>query len=285
LTSGRINVIRISGLSLSILSTVAVAGLGATSVATAVILGLLVAIITLLVDLILSTELVRIDLLAAIDLSKRLVADKNAATHLRAMSSAMTKISREGTVGGLFYREAVRALLHCSTSLSQLAQGELTLEEVRRMESLIYLIDAAKGGASIFMTSYVQIDDWWETPVGRQYLKANFRAVERGVSITRIFIVRPDDGDPLKTFAEAQATKLNVRLVEESRVEPAERENFFLIENRVVSFADYSREGRLLRGRISTSSSTLVTYREKFESLRLIASTLNEFYSQPLQGG
>lgn len=274
-----VNVVRISGLAVSIISTVTFALIGATSVPIAIVLGLIIAAITLLIDLIISTEAARGDVLAAIGLSKQLMSDQDAIDHMGAMTSALGRIERNGPVGGLFRKETLRALLHCATSLAQLAEGELTIEEDRRMESLIDLMDSCGENDVIAATSYVSISEWWQRPLAVQYLDACIRAAKRGVPTMRIFIARPTDGDPLREFARTQSDAgIDVRLIEEARVPPELRDNFFLIKQRVVSFADYSREGRLLRGRISTSPSILATYQDKLQLLKLSASKFDEFY-------
>lgn len=55
------------------------------------------------------------------------------------------------------------------------------------------LIDLAEGGSRVMVTSYVNTTDFWSRPSARDYLTKNRQAIERGVTITRVFLFDSDE--------------------------------------------------------------------------------------------
>lgn len=285
--------IRVGGLFISVSLAVIFALADHQALAIAIALGLLGAVITLLLDLALSfaefensltktyqglqtsllqtRDAVTEELARSLALSASIVANAHDAGNLGAIVESIRHLEQAGS-DDLFVEEGRREMLRCASVLKRLADGDLVLEEVHRMEKMIALLDAAAPGEAVRATSYVGLDEWWRTGVGSQYLEANFRACQRGVSITRIFILKADEILPFRPFIEAhQAGGVTVLIAKQETLDDKYKENFFLLGDRIVSYTEYSREGRLVAGHVMRNFDTAKQYAARFRALAMLS--------------
>lgn len=262
----RVSIILLIGVSASI----AIAFFGyfhAKSVSEAIIVGLLSIIVTLLIELIRGTVESREQVLKILALTQQVSDDDFLRSRIVSVVESFSIIS-SGKYQTLFLEEGKRSLTGCSDSLKNLADGTFLIDEERRMRILVDLLERARPGETILATSYVNLGDWWERELGQRYLQANYKAVKRGVEIKRVFIVRQDEEEDVYKFIDEQrSNSINVRVVKESSVKSHLKENFFLVENSILSYSEYSRDGQLVRGYISQDPRKHSEYREKFELL------------------
>ncbi|HYW23773.1 MAG TPA: hypothetical protein VE953_06375 [Terriglobales bacterium] len=286
-------VVRIAGLAVAVVAAGLLSFFNIASLVLAIVVGLLVIAIALLVELVMEsesarrgvddvvsiTEQMRTDVFTATSLTEQIVRNEQFVSSLQSITTSLSAISRNATARTVFVNEAERSVSQCAWFLTQLANGDLTLEDPRRIEAMIALLEGALRGETVSMTSYVAMDQWWDLPLGRQYYQANKRAADRGVRIHRIFIVRPADAEKMRAFVEEQTHIFDVGLVAENLVDALHRENFFLLGSRIVSYAEYSWDGRLTKGHICTAGPKLSEYREKFDALKLLAVPYDLFYA------
>lgn len=93
------------------------------------------------------------------------------------------KISNEDSLMGYVLKIRLENL---ERQLDRVEVGEFTVEQHEMPDFVIRLIETAT--RSFDATSYVQFNEWWDTPWGRRYEKLNIDAVRRGVAVSRTFI-------------------------------------------------------------------------------------------------
>jgi hypothetical protein len=69
---------------------------------------------------------------------------------------------------------------------NMMAEGKFMVEQSEMPDFALELMRSAK--KRVFATSYVQFNDWWNTPWGARYEQINEDNIKKGVLITRIFI-------------------------------------------------------------------------------------------------
>jgi hypothetical protein len=233
----------------------------------AIIIGLLGIIITLLIEQIRTSVENREQVLNILALTQQVSDDEYLRARIESIVESFSTICN-GKDQDLFLKEGRRSLTSCRDSLKNLAEGTFLIDEERRMRILIDILEKARPEEKILATSYVDLGDWWKRDLGRRYLQANYEAVQRGVIIERIFIVRPGEQEVEAFIEEQRKHNIIVRVVKESSVKPHLKENFFLVEDSILSYSEYSRDGQLVRGYISQDSRKHSEYREKFDLLR-----------------
>ena len=82
----------------------------------------------------------------------------------------------------------------------------------------------------IGVTNISQIDDsdaqaWWSGGIGKSYWKANLAAMDRGVTITRIFIYRTMNESLEELMRVQTAAGVEVRMLRSDDIEPAKHTN------------------------------------------------------------
>jgi hypothetical protein len=92
-------------------------------------------------------------------------------------------------------------------------QGRFVVAENEMPEFALAMIQSAK--TSILATSYVQFNQWWDTPWGKRYEELNAEAIKRGVKITRVFIFsNKSDFETAKPHLDTQSKAgIDVRFV------------------------------------------------------------------------
>jgi hypothetical protein len=104
---------------------------------------------------------------------------------------------------------------------------------------------------SVFATSVVKVVDFWFRGGGRKFLEENFSAVERGVKITRVFIVE-DIRDITPQFRELIERQVNggitVKMVLVSDLAPDLLYDMALIDERYVEYLNLLPGSKEMRG-------------------------------------
>lgn len=73
---------------------------------------------------------------------------------------------------------------------------------------------------TVFATTIPEIDNgWWRSPAGRDYLKRNQQAIERGVSIQRIVLWSKGSETLREVIAEQRAAKVEILFARRSEVQ------------------------------------------------------------------
>ncbi len=214
----------------------------------AIIIGLLSIVVTLLVELARSLIESKEQILCILDLTQQISNDEFLKSRVNSIVESFSLLSN-GRHQDLFINEGKRSLTNCRDSLKNLADGTFLIDEERRMRILIELLENAKPNEQVFATSYVNLSDWWKKELGRKYLQANYAAVERQVQIERVFIIRDEEKDDVYKFIDEQRKNgIKIRVVKECTIKPHLKENFFLLQNSILSYSEYSRDGQLVRG-------------------------------------
>jgi hypothetical protein len=76
-------------------------------------------------------------------------------------------------------------------NFNMMAEGQFRVDQSEMPDFALELMKTAK--KRILCTSYVQFNDWWNTPWGLKYEQLNEEDVKKGVKITRIFIFSTKD--------------------------------------------------------------------------------------------
>jgi hypothetical protein len=124
----------------------------------------------------------------------------------------------DGTREPLMRQVLEKRLDALEESLEELKGGRFTIAAHEMPNFSVDLINRAT--VSYHATSFVALDDWWNTPWGRQYESLNIEAVKRGVKVKRIFIISSDaELEKVRPYLDRQTTNgIEIRIVRSAQL-------------------------------------------------------------------
>ena len=170
-----------------------------------------------------------------------------------------------GEQGGILSKLADEQLDMCVQLSLGAIRDAVEIRPVYLEPYAVQLIRLAVTDDVLFATSYVKTSAFWHSPRARAYIRENEAAVERGVTVVRVFLF--DDENALKQSEgemNSQCEKgIHVRTALTNQVEPELRRDLFYLEDHVA--AEYvltaDRED-LLALRIVTSPPELRLFKD-----------------------
>lgn len=153
-------------------------------------------------------------------------------TTLEKYFDAKKSLENDGDVflSGLFEKSVNRF----SQSIRAAAEGRFLVSSEDLPAVVVDLIRQAR--REIIATSYVNSLEFWETPWGKIYAAENYSAVQRGVRVRRVFIVK--DQDELKRLQPLINDQLNhgidVFVAKRDNLSVKFSEDAIKIDNRLV---------------------------------------------------
>lgn len=139
-----------------------------------------------------------------------------------------------------FASRARDRLAACSDDLTRLRDGimEVPQEEIHNV--LASRVREAK--QYVFATSIVKMDDVWSGGSGKEYLHENLEAVQRGIRMTRVFIVEDAEGLPPEAHAVMTAQSdggIEVKIATMGRLGRDLIRDMILVDDRYAGYADF----------------------------------------------
>lgn len=145
------------------------------------------------------------------------------------------------------------------------------LEKLPEEERQIYLrgiLEEAKRNQTFRATSYVSINTWWRSEIGKQYYLANVTAAKRGVTIKRIFIVPNLLLNDIKHDVIKHSTdNIDVRICLQNELPAHYLHNYAILENEVVTHSTITPAAESSQGTISYAKGDIDSYVTNFETL------------------
>lgn len=201
----------------------------------------------LTVELRFQLRLAKEDIAAVIGLQREALED-------RFLSNATQRII-EGYSGVLasgdaFFLDRARDLIgNCAADITKLEEGCM---EVGPEDIYSFTMRRFKGANhNVFATSFVRLGDFWFRGAAKEYLLENYKAVQRGVKITRVFIVEDlanvtqRDIDLIK--AQAQG-KIDVKIAFTRSLTPDLQHDMGIFDGKYVEYLDLMPGSKEMRG-------------------------------------
>lgn len=125
----------------------------------------------------------------------------------------------------------------------------------------------------ILATSIANIDDynWWNSPIGKKYLKSNIDAITKGVSIERIFISDNFDDEAQQVMTEHKNKGVKVYKLEKSKI-PADYRIDMIVFDRKFSYeAKISADGLPISNIFSVEPTDIASKIKTFEIIKSLS--------------
>jgi hypothetical protein len=219
----------------------------------------------------LSTKVTRIEesVLQTVELSHQIVRDQWFYERLVEIIQAWQKLT-DANYHPLFCEYARMRIQDTARSTKGIASGEMTVEASDYRVLSILMNEAQE---MVRATSMVSVE-FWNSSVGQHYWNLNTEALERDVSITRIFICDEIEPD-LETLMSMMHDKgVQVFVAKTSDVPLDLRNDFVVADENLVVKVEVMHENHPLRHHISSKSEDIQKALSDFEKLTWLA---NEF--------
>ncbi len=229
--------------------------------------GLLSAILTLLLEILNEQQASEARLLESLGLSPRALESPlihevvKKATHC--LAQLETKF-RDSLVSEHFQR-ATEEYLEQLDGLS-LGRVRLSPSPSENWIMAARLVDRAhKSGKAV---AYGELHEQWNRDYNRAYWEANHRALQRGVKITRIFMMPEKDIASLKEVLEEQEKSgIDVYVAIEERVPPNLKKDFAIWDDKYLGYSEVTATGEIAKGFISINELDVREAERWFENL------------------
>jgi hypothetical protein len=178
-----------------------------------------------------------------------------------------------------FVREiALNELTKRDSIFDHIAQGRIYLDSIGSMMQVYYELLRDTDVKKLRATSMVSMNMVWESERGRKTLHDNLKAVERGVSIERIFIF-PDEATRDDTEARVHLKKqvdggISVRTVLARNIETANRRDFGITDSGVLLEYSIGPDGDIVKCMISANEQDIERYNQIYEQIKSESSEL-----------
>lgn len=166
-------------------------------------------------------------------------------------------------IHSIFVRDvALNEVRKRDSIFNDIAQGRVYFDSVGSMMQVYYELLRNPGVKKIRATSMVSVNVVWESERGRKTLEENLEAVQRGVSIERIFIfpdeaTRDRSGDHLRKQAEGG---IAVRTVLSRDLDAANRRDFMVTDSGVLLDYSIGPDGDIVECMVSANRQDLQKY-------------------------
>ena len=165
------------------------------------------------------------------------------------------------------------SLAECMTRLREIASGSVVVRAKTPQAYVVRGIQEARRDTKVIHIGFM---DFWSTDLGRQYFALNKAAVRRGVGMTRVFALTPEEvRDSLQMLKAQQEAGIRVLVVKPSRV----TDDFVIFDERILvefqvgEYRHYSRE------RIILDPTQVRKRLREFENLVRYSKTIGEIAS------
>lgn len=244
--------------------------------AISLLIGLVMTVITLLIDLIAKQN----------ESEKRIVQTFSIADGLAKATDAWLFDLLKGIVDNYhtvkkldfetFAQKMETDLRNCHDAIHSLSEGELkidVLDELSFRRSGI--------GNTRECMNLVQYADpsYWRGEYGKKYLKLNEAAIQNGVKITRIWLQNKDILESYYDLITAQA-KIGVQvfIAETDNIPQKLRRDFGVIDNRIVVYPIVTVEGKTYEECISINPVAVAKAEKDFELLLTYSTEFEEYF-------
>lgn len=188
-----------------------------------------------------------------------------------------------------FYAVKQSAVDEAQTKLRRLANDKRseTIATGAYYNWLLPMIDGAPKGSTMWAVSLMMDCEWDDSPYEKRFLEANLRAAQRGVNVTRIFIVPGGQIDHLAASMPVASqmdpdSGIEVLLVEHEWLDRREPgllaragDGIIAFDDRVVLVDEHSLDGTA-RGYVTANPVDIKAWRKVFEELRQHAEPMAE---------
>ncbi len=206
-------------------------------------IGLLGLVLSVLLDILIRLQTGQWQLLDTLGLLNSLHKHPHLSVKIRIIVNCYLELI-ERNKGDLFCDRSHIVLENTRITMQELAQGRLCATPEEQINLDTTLMKNAK--QSVWSTSYVSPEAWWKTPEGRKYWDENVSALRRGVKISRIFILpRGSSKELVDILEEQQNADVDVWVAQEKQIPPGLAEDYMIVDHKVVSTAELTREGRI----------------------------------------
>lgn len=266
------------GLIISIaLSTVLVVS-GQDSV-TSMLIGLVVATLSLLVDVIARLHQSEEKLLASSILGSAVVNDPF-------LMSSVSKIiddynSVKNHEARTFQSVAKNSLTECRDKLHSLVEGYILVDVMSPFTFGRCGVNDVK--SSLKLVQYAT-PSYWRTKLGEKYFQANIDAIQRGATVTRIWL---QDEKTLTEFRDVielqEKSGIKSWIVVSTGLPNELLEDFDIADDKLVAKLEITLEGHAKFERISVNPLEVQKARNNFDLLLRYACTPDEFFREKMQ--
>lgn len=253
---------QISGFIVSASISVVLVFLGQDTIQS-VILGLVLAILTQLFDIQLRHSDAEVRLLEANTLNKALYRDEWLLKHIRQIVDDYQEV--QGGWFDLFNLSADDAIIECRNIIHGLAEGNLYAP----FRSKFTFGSAELNNAKRTIKSVESGDvSFWRSPYGEKNLKVNADVIERGVELTRIFIVPDDSLDEITDILQRQQDAgIQVYIASPDSIDRDLHEDYLLMDDLVFTKTEFTGDGHTKREQISIDEIQVERLAKKFDTL------------------
>lgn len=242
-------------------------------------IGFLMAVLTTLLRLKADLSKNHDECLEAMELNKGLNEDDSFRKAIYVLAKDYIEIKTSKREQQLLLVEAQKAVNDCVAAVAELANGRLSIDEEHRRQILMQRV-VAESTQSIKAITYLAagFDGWWSGSLGRKYFKEQDEAIrQRGVSITRIFIISDQETENLRQrFHEQISIGIHVRVVELELLPKALRRNFLICDDLWLIDSRFNREGKNDGGHISIDEADIHAALEKWNDLMGLSEPVND---------
>ncbi len=173
-------------------------------------------------------------ILQASALSEALFRDEWLLKHIQQIVEDYQLVNKSKVQSEFFLEKARTAINDCSSTLAGLSKGHVSTTREEQMVVLEELLRTARVQAR--GVSYITFREWWQSQIGKSYLQENARSVQRGVHITRIFIVPKSRLQEVKDLViEHRKAGVEVYIAIEEEQPSELLESYLIIDDSIVS--------------------------------------------------
>ena len=188
--------------------------------------GLLISILTVLVDIVARIQKVENTVLKSSELS-RVLSDESLGANLRKIANNYETIRKYDF--DHYIRLADTRIADCITALNEIASGSVLIPAKSCNEySGITAVEQAKHSVQAI---HVGSMDFWKSNSGKKWLRANQIAVKRGIDIIRLFALTDKDvKDFVEILREQERARIRVLIVSPERID----HEYMVIDDRIL---------------------------------------------------
>ena len=174
------------------------------------------------------------EMYTVLEFAKRAFSNAKLKERLQVLAQNYSRLNDEG---GILARLAEEQLDTCVQLSLGATRNAVEIRPVYLEPYAAELIRLAVTGDELFTTSYVKTYAFWDSPRTKAYIRENEAAVERGVTVVRVFLF--DDEKALaqsESEMDSQCRKgIHVRTALTNEVEPELRRDLFYLEGHVAA--------------------------------------------------
>jgi len=217
----------IAGTAISIITSV-ILYLSGSDTAISVLIGLVGSVVTLQIDILARVERLRDEESEAKILYNRV---RNAQSFTQSIFTLIDRVEdiSQSKPNTLLIDHTRQQLDEVNENLRMVSAGRIKLD-FWHSDLLIKAVEQAQN--KIMAVSPVDIDDeWWKSSIGKKYLEAHRKAKKRGVSLTRIFLLKDLTQDIREIMAEQVKIGINICYAYQNDLPSELQEAFVLFDD------------------------------------------------------